>query len=160
MAANPIIRLTRGVSYLLKLGTIVSTLGFMGSVLIQIVARFLLSSAPSWTEEASRFFFLYAVSFAAGLALRGNYYVQLDLFYNRMSSKARRVIDVSVYLAITILFLALGGYAIPFVLLGIPENSPSLGVSMSVAFTSMICMAVPMIFFAILRLKGTQKRAL
>ncbi|MEM9327435.1 MAG: TRAP transporter small permease [Bacteroidota bacterium] len=158
MGANSIIGLTRGISYLLKLGTIVSSLGFMGAVLIQIAARFLLSSAPSWTEEASRFFFLYAMSFAAGLAFRGNYYVQLDLFYNRMSAKARRVVDLCVYVAIILLFLALGIYAIPFITQGIPEHSPSLGVSMSVAFSSMVLMAVAMMFFAVLRLLGALKR--
>jgi len=53
---------------LLSLGTLLSTIGFIGSTVIQIFARFFLASAPSWTEEASRLFFIYAMSFAAGLA--------------------------------------------------------------------------------------------
>ncbi|NJO01809.1 MAG: TRAP transporter small permease subunit [Bacteroidia bacterium] len=57
----------------------VCTAGLLGAVLVQIVARFMLVQAPAWTEELARIFFIYAVSFAAGLALKQNYFVAIDL---------------------------------------------------------------------------------
>ena len=72
----------KGIGKILKIGTLVSTIGLIGTVSLQIFARFFLASDPSWTEEASRLFFIYAVSFASGIALKNNSYVGLDLFYN------------------------------------------------------------------------------
>lgn len=59
------------IAKILKFGTLFSTLGFIVSTLIQVYARFFMESAPPWTEEAARVFFIHAVSFAAGLAMRG-----------------------------------------------------------------------------------------
>ena len=66
----------------LKYGTLICTYAFIASVLIQIYARFFMESAPSWTEEASRLFFVYAIAFASGLAYRDGYYVALDFFFS------------------------------------------------------------------------------
>ncbi len=68
----------------LKLGTLISTWGLITTVLLQIFFRFSPLQTPSWTEEASRLFFIYAMSFAAGLAMKTSYYVHLDMFFNRL----------------------------------------------------------------------------
>ncbi|MEQ9286322.1 MAG: TRAP transporter small permease subunit [Cyclobacteriaceae bacterium] len=140
---------------ILKAGTLLSTFGFIGSTLIQIYARFFMDSAPSWTEEASRFFFVYAMSFAAGLALKDNYYVYLDVLYAKLKSPARRLVDISVHLTTIALFMVLGIYAIQYVVLGIPEKSPSLGFPMAVAFVSMVVMSLSIVIYAVYELKSS-----
>lgn len=140
---------------ILKAGTLLSTFGFIGSTLIQIYARFFMDSAPSWTEEASRFFFVYAMSFAAGLALKDNYYVYLDVFYAKLKSPARRLVDICVHLTTIALFFVLGIYAIQYVVLGIPEKSPSLGFPMAVAFISMVVMSLSIVIYAVYELKSS-----
>ena len=42
-------------SKFLKYGTLLTSLGFIITVSLQIFARFFLSDVPPWTEEASRF---------------------------------------------------------------------------------------------------------
>ncbi|MEM7379827.1 MAG: TRAP transporter small permease subunit [Bacteroidota bacterium] len=145
----------------LKFGTLLSTAGFIGATLIQIYARFFLETAPSWTEEAARFFFVYAVSFAAGLAMKHHYYVQFDLVYRRMGPKQQRLVNLLVALFSLLLFLVLTFYAISFVIVGIPERSPSLGVPMAIAFTSMVIMGLAVSVFAlfdILKLLSNQNK--
>ena len=44
-------------------------LAFCICVLIQIISRNLLPSAPSWTEEAARYTFIYMVAFGCGVAI-------------------------------------------------------------------------------------------
>jgi TRAP-type transport system small permease protein len=124
----------------LKYGTLLSTFAFIGATLIQIYARFFMDSAPSWTEEAARFFFIYAVSFASGLAMKGGFYVHFDVFYNKMNTKLQTLIRTGVSIFTILLFLLLTIYAIQFVKVGIPETSPSLNVSMAAAFFSMVIM--------------------
>ena len=128
-------------SKILRLSTLLSTSGFIGAILIQIYSRFFLPSAPAWTEEASRFFFVYAIGFAAGLAMKDGEYVCFDVIYNRMNSKNKRAIDILNSGLITVLFLILGISALQYVELGLMERSPGLTVSMSFAFASLLILS-------------------
>ena len=137
----------------MKLGTLLSTVGFIGSTVIQIFARFFLANAPSWTEEASRLFFIYAMSFAAGLALRDRYFVELDVLYRKLPSKAKFVVDIMIQLCTVFLFAVMGIYAVEYIQLGRVETSPSLRLPMSFAFISILIMACTVVFYAIQELK-------
>lgn len=139
----------KGFIRFLQLATLLSALSFIGSVLLQIYARFFMSSAPSWTEEASRFFFIYAMSFAAGLALKDGEYVFLDIVYTKLSVAKKKLIDIAVPTLVTVLFLILGIYSLSFIHLGIDEKSSSVGFSMALSFTSIFIMAVSVSVFSV-----------
>jgi TRAP-type transport system small permease protein len=136
----------------LKYGTIISTYLLVASVLLQIYARFFMDNTPAWTEEASRLFFIYTMSFAAGLALKNNYYVYLELFYEKMNLRSQRVLMVLIYVGIILLFILMSYASFKFVQLGIPEKSPSMKISMSIAFFSMFIMAASICYFAIIEI--------
>lgn len=133
----------------LKYGTLISTFCFIGATLIQIYARFFMDSAPSWTEEAARFFFIYAISFASGLAMRGGYYVHFDIIYNKLSSDKQQWLKIIVSGFTIILFLIFTFYAVQFMKVGLTENSPSLKVSMAIAFSSVVIMGSFITLYAI-----------
>ena len=143
---------------ILKAGTLISTIGFVGSTLIQIYARFFLASAPSWTEESARFFFVYAMSFAAGLAMKDNYFVHLDVLYSKMKEKYKRTVDIVISFSVLTLFGILGVFGVQYVILGIPESSPSLGLPMSIAFGSIVLMSQSIGFYAFYELKTNLKK--
>jgi TRAP-type C4-dicarboxylate transport system permease small subunit len=136
------------VSQFLKYGTLISSFGFIGATLIQIYARFFMESAPSWTEEAARFFFIYAMSFAAGLAMKDGYYVHFDVLFNKLGKNQQRILTILISLFTFILFVILTVYALQFVKVGLPEHSPSLDVPMAIAFGSMVVMGLFVSFFA------------
>lgn len=136
------------ISSFLKKGVIISTLGLIAIVLLQIFARFFLAQAPSWTEEASRLFFIYATSFAAGLALKNNYYVHLDYFYNLFSEGVQRKLRVIIPLLTLVLFLIIAIYSIQFIYLGRLETSPSLKIRMAYIFVSVLIMSLSISYFA------------
>lgn len=142
---------------ILNVGTLISTAGFVGATLIQIYARTFLESAPSWTEEISRFFFVYAMSFAAGLAIKGNYYVYLDLFYAKMSPPYKRLVDIVVSVSVMILFFFMGIFAIQYMTLGLVERSPSLGIPMIIPFTSIFLMSLFICLYTFYELKSKSK---
>jgi len=136
------------ISYTLKIGTLVSTIGLIASVLIQIYGRFFMENAPSWTEEASRVFFIYAISFASGLAYQQNYYVSLDLISDKLTAKQNLVLEKVVNIAVFLLFLTMAIYSISYIQIGITEHSPSLGINMAVSFASMLLLSVSICFFS------------
>lgn len=69
-------------SYVSALGL----LGFIISVMIQVVSRTFLPSAPSWTEEAARYLFIYMVAFGASVAVHKREFVGVELLQDAFHS--------------------------------------------------------------------------
>lgn len=132
---------------LLKLGTIWSVFLLIASVLLQIFARFFLAQAPSWTEEVSRLFFIFSVAFASALALKSNYYIHLDVFFNMLKSNWKKRVHGFIHISVFILFFILTIASIKFVIMGFTENSPSMGIKMGIAFSSMLILGLTMCYF-------------
>ena len=137
----------------MKWGTLVSTLGFVSCVLLQIYARLFLALAPSWTEEAARLFFVVAIGFAAGLGLRSGEYVHFDFLFQRMNVAWQR----RVALGVDLLTVALVGvflvFAVEFTVLGWAERSPSLKFPMAIPFAGMVVMGGSLLVYAVDRLR-------
>ncbi len=146
------------ITRLLRYGTLLSTYALILSVLLQIFARFFLEKAPPWTEEASRLFFIYAIAFASGLAMKSNAYVQLDVMYTRLPTRQQALLDVLIPLLICILFGLITVCSIFFVWLGYPETSPSMGMRMSTAFMSMVVMGGSVLFYAWINAKQAYEK--
>ena len=142
----------------LKYGTLISTYGLIACVLLQIFARFLLPKAPAWTEEAARLFFIYSMAFAAGLAIKSKEYVALNLIFEKLRPALQKQVLIVVQGLTLLLFGILAVYAVKFVQLGIPENSPSMKISMAVAFFSMVLMGISVCYYTYLELRKLIKR--
>ena len=137
----------------LEWGTIISAFGLIFTVILQIVTRrFFTDIAPPWTEEISRFFFIYTISFGAGLAQREGYFVSMDYFYRKFNPTIRRIIDFIISLVSIILFLVMTIFSIHFIVLGLEETSPSLGIPMSIAFASMLIMSGSVLYYLLIQL--------
>ncbi len=68
----------------LEFGAVVLVILLIAVVLLQIFSRLFLTSSPSWTEEIARFLFIYAVAFAAPLAIEKNGYVNVEFFFEKL----------------------------------------------------------------------------
>lgn len=142
---------TRFIARFLKIGTLISTFALVMSVLVQIYARFFMENAPSWTEEASRLFFIYAICFAAGLAYKQHYFVSLDLITTHLGKKWNTILELMVGILVFLLFIIVAFYSISYIQLGFVEKSPSLGFNMSIGFASILLMALSICYFSFLK---------
>jgi|AntRauTorckE5430_2_1112549.scaffolds.fasta_scaffold00729_5 TRAP-type C4-dicarboxylate transport system permease small subunit len=146
-------RFVKYVGMAMKWGTLLSTLGFVACILIQIFARLFLPTAPSWTEEAARLFFVIAIGCSAGLALRSGEYVNFDFFYRRMSDGWQRRVAFSIDLLTAILFALFTVYAVQFTIMGWAESSPSLKFPMAIPFAGMLILGFSLLVYAVARLR-------
>tara|TARA_B100001250_G_C19557096_1_gene681640 strand:- start:232 stop:699 length:468 start_codon:yes stop_codon:yes gene_type:complete len=137
-------------SKFLKYGTLLTSFGFIITVSLQIFARFFLSDVPSWTEEASRILFIYAIAFSSGLAYRGNYFVFLEAFYAEFSETLKKIIDLISPFMSLILFGVCGFYSLYMVKMGFYEHSPTLQVIMVVPFLSILILSLSISYFSLL----------
>ena len=139
-------------STFLKYGTLLTSLGFISSVSLQSFARFFLTDVPPWTEEASRILFIYSISFARGLAYRGNYFVYLEVFYLGFSSKMKKVVNLVSPILSFFLFGITARYALSVFQMGFSESSPSLQIIMAIPFFSLLILSCSVSFYSLLSL--------
>lgn len=151
--------LNKTVGRLLKMGTLLSTYGLLFTVLLQIICRFTPMNTPAWTEEASRIFFIYAMSFASGLAMKNEFYVHLDMFYERFPERIKKTLNLAIPSITLILFVVMAVYAIKFIILGIPEKSPSMGFNMGIAFFSIFIMSTSIGYYLLIKIMKIIKKS-
>lgn len=72
---------------------VVCLAGFIISVLIQVVSRTFLPKTPSWTEEASRYLFIYMVAWGGSVAVHTKEYVGVDIFTSLLPPKLSRALS-------------------------------------------------------------------
>ena len=82
---------------ILEVLTVLTFMALVTVVLIQITGRYT-SLTFIWTEELSRFLFIYAVAFAAPVAMNKREYVRVDLLLGFLPARARKIYDAFIYL--------------------------------------------------------------
>ena len=137
-------------SMFLKYGTLLTSLGFVMTVSLQIFARFFLSDVPPWTEEASRILFIYAIAFSSGLAYRGNYFVFLEAFYANFSDILKKKIDLISPILSLVLFGFCGFYSLSMLEMGLNEYSPTLHILMIIPFLSIFILSLSVSYYSLM----------
>tara|TARA_Y200000002_G_C22293929_1_gene501647 strand:- start:17 stop:484 length:468 start_codon:yes stop_codon:yes gene_type:complete len=137
-------------SKFLKYGTLLTSLGFVMTVSLQIFARFFLSDVPPWTEEASRILFIYAIAFSSGLAYRGNYFVFLEAFYASFSDILKKKIDLISPILSLVLFGFCGFYSLSMLEMGLNEYSPTLHILMITPFLSIFILSLSISYYSLM----------
>ncbi|MDQ0338041.1 TRAP-type C4-dicarboxylate transport system permease small subunit [Caldalkalibacillus uzonensis] len=141
--------------------TIITFVGIIISVMIQILSRYLPYSAV-WTEELTRFLFIYSVSFAAPLALKKKEYINLDIIINLLPYKVRNFYYGFIYLLIVILCSVIAFQGYTFAKIGLGQSSATMAIDMSIIHSSigisMVFVALYAFFHMLDHFKGTQSK--
>ena len=89
-------------------------LTFCVCVLIQIISRNLLPSAPSWTEELARYTFVYMVAFGCGVAVLKDEFVFVEFLKDALLAKGHVKLHRAIRLLVTVAMLVLSVYLLFF----------------------------------------------
>lgn len=144
---------------ILEWGTFVSFSLLIAIVTLSVITRFFLPFVVlSWAEEASRFFFIYTVAFGAPCALKKGEFATVDVFFKKLPLSFQRKLLV-IFDAITaIFFFIVFLYSFQFAKLGLAQYSPTMGIPMVFAYSSMILTSLFIVFYSSLRfLMGIKK---
>lgn len=136
---------------ILELGSVVNFLALIGVVFLQVFSRFFLPKAPSWTEELSRILFIYAIAFAAPLALKRGEYVKVDILVGKLSEKAQRILESCIYILLTLFFSIIAYSGVEFSFLGQYQTSPAMGFTMMYSYIALGISGIFMTLYAIVK---------
>ena len=82
-------------------------LAFCFCVLVQIISRNFLPSAPSWTEEAARYTFIYMVAFGCGVAVLKDEFVFVEFLRDTLEAKKLHMVNKVIRLIVTVIMLCI-----------------------------------------------------
>ncbi|WP_213995907.1 TRAP transporter small permease [Tepidanaerobacter syntrophicus] len=143
------------VEKILEIGTFISFIALVITVLIQIFTRFFpLGISFIWTEEATRFLFIFSIAFAAPLAMKNKEYVNVDLILNILPKNIRKIFDIMIDLLSVVLFIIVFFQAIKFAKLGVGQTSPAMRIPAYVNFSSISIMAFFVLYYALGNLRN------
>jgi tripartite ATP-independent transporter DctM subunit len=105
-------------------------------VTMQVVCRYILKELPPWSEELSRYLFIWANFVGAGVALARSSHVSIDSLVSRLTGSVRRKLESVVVILVTTfsLFLLYQGVAIVAAMKG--SYSTTMGFSMAWVFAA------------------------
>jgi len=125
---------------------------FFTALLIVVVTQILSRYFPyqfTWTEEFSRYLFVYSMVTAAPVALRKSEFITVDMIPTSLSKNAQRIYEsvISVFIMIFSIFLFI--YGIQFASLGVDFYAPTLGVDMVYIYASIPILAILLFVYSI-----------
>lgn len=141
-----------------RLFTTLATLALLGmaaAVLLQIAGRLFLPFSPAWTEELSRYLFIYMVALSSGAVIHRNRHVNVELFHHWLGPRGRALYQA-------LLCLLVGGFAVivlPYAWVyaqnGAWQTSPTLKVPMLyIFFSTVVLFALVLLYSAIGVIEG------
>lgn len=136
---------------ILGLLTVLTFSGVIITVTIQILSRYLPYTAI-WTEELTRYFFIYAICFGAPLALLRNEFINVDLILNKMSNAFRRYYEIVIYIAIVLLGCVMVYEGYQFTLIGHNQTSATMPFQMSLIHAAILIMSIFLVLYSIVKI--------
>ncbi|MBM7587737.1 TRAP-type C4-dicarboxylate transport system permease small subunit [Bacillus pakistanensis] len=105
-------------------------------IFMQVVGRYALGNAPSWTEELARYIHIWQVWIGASFAVKKQEHIKIAAFVNLFSGTAKKVIDLLAVVIWCILAMFLAFYGTELVLVSFQNGqlSPAIQVPMWIPF--------------------------
>ena len=119
-------------------------LTFVVCVLVQVISRNFLPSAPSWTEEAARYSFIYMVAFGCAVAVHRNEFVNVEFLHDALEPKypmVNRVIELAIKVVLLLFTLYILVFSVrPFAFIKFQMLSTAMSLPMQYVYFSMVLM--------------------
>ena len=122
------------------------------SVLWQIVTRYLLGSASSWTEEAARFLLIWIGVLGGAHAVGQKIHLAMDLVRPKEGTPAARAQELVIELAIAafaVLALVIGGTILVKISLQLGQKSSAMAIPIGVIYSVLPVSGAMMLFYCI-----------
>lgn len=123
----------------LERGMFVSFFTLVGVVMLGVLTRFFLPFLVfSWTEETSRFLFVWTVALGAPCALKREEFVSVDFLLHRFPRRFQKALRRVFHGATGVFFAIVFLYSLQFARLGLLQMSPTMRIPMIFAYLSMV----------------------
>jgi len=112
------------------------TLVMVIAVFLQVIFRYIINNPLAWSEELSRYVFVWVSMIGASIGMKKKAHYGLDALYRLFPEKQRRALEISVYSLISIFLLVLVYYGILWSKEIYMQKAPGLEISMAIPYAA------------------------
>lgn len=132
-----------------------------GVVTLQILTRYFLQNPLGWSEEVTRYLFIYSTFLAASVGVRHGIHIGVDILTERISGVSRNILRIIVSVILFLFVLLLIYYGSVLSIDNWAQKSPSLSLPMGMFYAAIpIGSLLSLIFIfedILLQIKGDKK---
>lgn len=131
---------------------IVSFFITVGLVFIQVIMRYIFNSSLSWSEELTRFIFVWQVWMGTSIAAKRNNHIRVEILSNAVKGKGKIIYDLFGDLLVLLftIFLVYSGIGVVGRMLRLGTVLPAMQIPMAAMYISLpvssVCVSVRLIF--------------
>ena len=114
----------------------------VAAVTAQVIFRYGIEASLSWSEELSRYSFIWSIFIGTSVATRRNQHIVVDAFVKGMPGAAQRWLGIANVLICAAFFVLFAYVSILLVQNAIPQKSASLEISIAWVYASAVLGAV------------------
>ncbi|RUR57262.1 TRAP transporter small permease [Vreelandella populi] len=134
---------------------VLALIAIAGTVLLQVCSRLFLPISISWTEELSRYLFIYMVALSVGVVMRQNRNISVELFHHMLGPRMKAAFQALICLIIGVFAFMVLPYAWQYAQNGTWQTSPTLRVPMLyIFFSTVVTYALLLVYSALGCLEG------
>lgn len=129
---------------------VIALVGLSLTVLLQVSSRLFLPFTVAWTEELTRYLFIYMVALGAGVVLHRHRNVNVELFHGRLGFRGRGAYLTLISLLTLGFTLIVLPQAWKFAQIGAFQTSPTLRIPMIYIFYSSVLLFASLAFYSLI----------
>jgi len=115
---------------------------FTTTVFLQVLTRFVIQIPLAWTEEVSRYFFIWMVFLGSAVGIRKGLHYQIFFLLDGLGAKTKKNILKGVDIIVLLFFFLVLVHSLDFWNLLKINRSPALAISMAIPYTSVVCFGI------------------
>lgn len=146
---------------ILKIIIVVCLMIMTGVVTLQILTRYFLQNPLGWSEEVTRYLFIYSTFLAASVGVRHGIHIGVDILTERISGVSKNILRFIVSVILFLFVLLLIYYGSVLSIDNWAQKSPSLSLPMGMFYAAIpIGSLLSLIFIfedILLQIKGDKK---
>lgn len=115
-------------------------------VVYQVIARYIFSSPPAWTEELARYFMIWSTLVISAVLVLDRDHIRMDYFVELLPKNIQKPVNAVTNVIISILMIALffSGIELIKTSISVTQKSPGAGIPMYYIYTVIPFVAVLM----------------
>lgn len=118
-----------------------ATLIMVVSIFLQVFFRYVIGAPLFWSEEISRYAFIWVVFIGAALATKRGSHIGVDYFVSRLSERSQQIIATIVSLLVLAFIVIVVVNSFPLIHSNMSQKSPAIRIVMGYVF-----LAIPLGF--------------
>lgn len=108
-------------------------------IFMQVFTRYVLGDAMTWSEEASRYIFIWMIFLSIGIGFTEKAHISIDMVKDRFSQKGQKILTQIVYiiLLVVMIYFTYQGYLLTENMMNFGQKSATLQLPMWIVYVSL-----------------------